>query len=616
MCGIACIFKEDLHDIVDGHMIEAMCNVIKYRGPDDSGVEVGQGFGMGARRLAILDLSKQGHMPMESDDGRHLIVYNGEVYNFKEIKAGLEEFGIKFKTGSDTEVVLKAYLHYGSVCLKMFNGMFAFAIYDKNEKTAFIARDRLGIKPLFYSLYNNQLVVASEIKSFWETHIPKVFNSEKFGELFSFRYVAGQETIYNHVKKLMPGHYLTYSSGKIELHEWWNLRDYALNEEYSPKRSPTEWYRETFDDAVKLRNISDVPVGILLSGGLDSSSVAAALTSIHAGKLSSFTVRFTEKKYDEGELAKLVAEKCDLDYNELYINEQDVFQKLVNLISSSDEPIFHGSDLFVKEISSYAKSKVTVLLSGEGGDETLGGYVRYNPLRYSKLLRLGFVFRSFLNFIPTENNRVKKLIKMLSLKTIGNFIFYNSSDIFPIDLKKLGFLKIGKINYRKEVLAEALKAYPNEPLRQVMFYDMKTFLCSLLDRNDLTTMKASIECRVPFLDYRLVEGLAAMPSKDLLFNNEPKGLLRRSFGQRLPKEILAAKKMGFAVPWVHYYRNIPDFKNYLLEISKHKLVIDNFSDPEVINTVVDQFLSGDDSSFTIVSQLFNICMWYDIHFIN
>jgi len=614
MCGIACIFREDIQDTVDGLIIESMCNVIGYRGPDDKGVVVGQGFGMGSRRLAILDLSMRGHMPMSSDDGRHLIVYNGEVYNFKEISSQLEASGISFNTGTDTEVVLKAYLQYGPECLNMFNGMFAFAIYDKQNNTAFIARDRLGIKPLFYSVYNKELIIASETKSLWEANIPKVFNSDKFGELFSFRYVAGEDTIYNNVKKLMPGHYLTYNSGKMELHQWWNLADFALNKAYAPKNSSVQWYSDTFDDAVRLRNISDVPVGILLSGGLDSSSVAAALKSIHAAKLASFTVRFLEKKYDEGGLAKLVAEKCDLDYNELYISEKDVFKKMLELIAASDEPVFHGSDLFVKEISSYAKSKVTVLLSGEGGDETLGGYVRYNPLRFVNLLRLGFIFRSFLFFIPSENSRIKKLIKMLSLKTIDNFILRNSSDIFPMDLKKLGLIKVGKVNYRKEVLKEAVKAYPKDPLRQVMYYDMKTFLCSLLDRNDTMTMRSSIECRVPFLDYRLVEGLAAMPSKDLFLNNESKSLLRQCFGFRLPKGILNARKMGFAVPWIHYYRTIPEFKNYLLEISNHKLIIENFADTEVINNVVNHFLRGDDDNFAIVNQLLNICLWYDIHF--
>jgi len=614
MCGIACIFNEDANDVVDGQIIESMCNVIRYRGPDDGGVVAGPGFGMGSRRLAILDLGMRGHMPMSSDDGRYLIVYNGEVYNFKEISSRLEESGILFNTGTDTEVVLKAYLKYGSKCLNMFNGMFAFAIYDKQDKTAFIARDRLGIKPLYYTVFNNQLVVASEIKSLWETKIPKVFNSDKFGELFSFRYVAGHETIYNNVKKLLPGHFLIYSSGKTEFHKWWDLGDFANNKAYSPKKNAIEWYTKTFDDSVSIRQISDVPVGILLSGGLDSSSVAASLKNSHTAKLSSFTVRFSETKYDEGELAKLVAEKCDLDYNELFINEKDVYKKTIELISTSDEPVFHGSDLFVKEIASYAKSKVTVLLSGEGGDETLGGYVRYNPLRYSALLKLGFVFRSFLNFIPSENSRIKKLIKMLSLKTIDNFILYNSSDIFPVDLKKLGLIKIGKINYRKEVLKEAQKLYHGEPLRQVMYYDMKIFLCSLLDRNDLMTMRSSIECRVPFLDYRLVEGLAAMPSKDLFSNNESKSLLRRCFGPRLPKEIMTARKMGFAVPWVHYYRDIPEFKNYLNEISGHKLIIDNFADPEIINLVVKNFLKGDDDNFGIIYQLLNICLWYDHHF--
>jgi asparagine synthase (glutamine-hydrolysing) len=616
MCGIAGIFELDSTIMVDEKIITNMCKRIIYRGPDDGGAITGNGFGMGARRLAILDISPMGHMPMKSDDGRYLIVYNGEVYNFQDIKDDLVSKGLLFQTSTDTEVVLKSYLYYGPDCLNMFNGMFAFAIYDTVGGKVFIARDRLGIKPLYYSKYDKKVIIASEIKCFWEANVPKKFNSGKFVELFSFRYVAGEDTIYENIFKLSPGHYLEIENGNIKITQWWNLGNFALNKSKLPATDTVEWYRKTFNDSVRLRKISDVPVGVLLSGGLDSSSVAASMATIAHKQVSSFTVRFAEEKYDEGNLAQILAKKYELDFNQLYLDPSDLFRKTVELLEKNDEPIFHASDLFVKEISAFAKSKVTVLLSGEGGDETLGGYVRYNPLRFSGLLKLGFIFRSFLSILPISQGRITKLIRMLSLKNIDNFILYNSSEILPEDLVKLGIRRNSDLSYRRLVLREAKKAYPNDPLRQVMHYDMQTFLCSLLERNDLMTMRSSIECRVPFLDFRLVEGLAALPSTELFKTDDVKSLLRRALGDKLPIEILNAKKWGFAVPWAKYYRENSNFKGYISNLSKHKLVAENFNDPQIIDYHIQKFLTGDDSGFSIINQLTNICLWYDINFEN
>jgi asparagine synthase (glutamine-hydrolysing) len=614
MCGITGIFDLEGKASITEDTISAMCDSIYYRGPDDSGVAVGEGYGLGSRRLAIIDISPMGHMPMTSDDGRYIIVYNGEVYNFKDIRNELEKEGIEFNSGTDTEVILKSYIFYGSRCLPMFNGMFAFAIYDTVKKKLFIARDRLGVKPLYYSIFNNKVYFGSEFKTLWAAGVPKKFNHSKFGELLSFRYVAGEETIYENVKKLLPGHYMELSGNNISFTSWWKLKDFALNESKRPQGDVEDWYRETFDDSIRLRKISDVPVGVLLSGGLDSSSVAASLATNSKQQLSSFTVRFKEGKYDEGKLAKILADKYHLDFNDLFLDPEKIFDITIDLLKGNDEPIFHASDLFVKEISSLAKSKVTVLLSGEGGDETLGGYVRYNPLRFSKLLKLSFALRPFLNMLPVKQSRIAKLIRMLSLRTVDNFIMYNSSEILPEDLKRIGFINSGNHNYRKAVLWDAKKAYPDDPLRQVMYYDMQTFLCSLLDRNDLMTMRSSIECRVPFLDYRLVEGLASLPASEIFKNKEVKGLLRSALGNRLPPEILNAKKWGFAVPWMKYYRENPKYRDYLSSLSGHELINIHFNDASIIDDLIKKFLNGDDSNFPIINQLTNICLWYDISF--
>jgi asparagine synthase (glutamine-hydrolysing) len=614
MCGIAGIFEISGSGIVNESTISQMCDAIIYRGPDDGGVLTGEGFGMGSRRLAILDISPLGHMPMKSDDERYIITYNGEVYNFQEIREDLTIKGIHFHSGTDTEVILKAYLYYGAKCLNMFNGMFAFAIHDTLENKTFIARDRLGIKPLFYAIHNNRLIIVSEIKSFWVTGLPKKINSEKFDELFCLRYIAGEDTIYKGIKKLLPGHYLELIDGNINITQWWSLGDATLNHSKIPSDKVLSWYKETFDDSVRLRKISDVPIGVLLSGGLDSSSIAASVAQNTREKLSSFTVRFDEEKYDEGDLAHLVADKYSFDFNELYLDPSNIFSNVIEILKHNDEPIVHSSDIFVEKISEYAKSKVTVLLSGEGGDETLGGYVRYEPLRYVSLLKLGFLFKSFINAIPIKHGRINKLIRMLSLGSVDNFILYNSSEILPEEVYQLGLKRGSDISYRRAILNDAKRLYPNDPLRQVMYYDMHTYLCSLLDRNDMMTMRASIECRVPFLDYRLIEGLASLSSDQIFRNKSSKSLLRAALGDRLPEELLKAKKWGFGVPWKKYYREDPNFRSYLLNISNHPLVIENFYEPAKIDKAVRSFLAGDDTNFYIANQLVNICLWYDVNF--
>jgi asparagine synthase (glutamine-hydrolysing) len=614
MCGITGIISLESAESISEDTIRSMCDTIEHRGPNDQGVLTGDGFGVGSRRLSIIDLSTEGHMPMSTADNRYHIAYNGEVYNFAEIREKLEKLNISFRSHTDTEVVLKSYIEYGPECMNDFNGMFGFVIQDTERKTTFIARDRLGIKPLHYTIHEGKLIFGSELKTLWAAGVPKVFNDEKFEELLSFRYVAGEETIYKNVKRLLPGHYMMVENGKINIKKWWSLSDAAERNRKPENFDVVSWYKNTFDDSIRLRKISDVPVGILLSGGLDSGSAAAALGRTATGRVSSFTVRFKEKGYDEGDLAELVAKKYNLDYNELFLDPATLFEKTKEALRYNDEPIFHASDLFVMEIAKYAKKKVTVLLSGEGGDETLGGYVRYQPLRKSGMLKFAFAFGGLLKLLPVNKPRVRKLIRMLSLGSIDNFILYNMSEVLPMDIEQLDLKKRGDLSYRKAVLSEAKKVYPHDPFRQVMFYDMHIFLCSLLDRNDLMTMGASIECRVPFLDYRIVEGLAGLPTKLLLRSSETKSLLREALGDRLPPELLSAKKWGFGIPWAQYYRNNPDFKNYISKMGSHPVICGNFKDPAKVAARVESFLNGDNSGFPLVNQLFNICLWYDVNF--
>jgi asparagine synthase (glutamine-hydrolysing) len=309
MCGICGIVESDRSRPVSEGVLLSMRDSLKHRGPDDAGHYIRPGVALGSRRLTILDLSERGHMPMSTPDGRYWIVYNGEVYNFQELRSVMEARGRRFHSNTDTEVVLALYAEEGPAALKRLNGMFAFAVWDTQERTLFLARDRLGVKPLYYAVQDGALYFASEEKALFTAGVSRQFDQDSWEELLCFRYVAGEQTPFVGVKRLLPGHYLLWRDGKVQERRWWNLAERAQLLRDSLPREAADWFRETFDSSVRLRRISDVPVGLLLSGGLDSSSVAASMaTEAHAG-VNSFTVRFAETEYDEGPLAQQVADR-------------------------------------------------------------------------------------------------------------------------------------------------------------------------------------------------------------------------------------------------------------------------------------------------------------------
>jgi asparagine synthase (glutamine-hydrolysing) len=375
-----------------------------------------------------------------------------------------------------------------------------------------------------------------------------------------------------------------------------------------------EWFRSTFDDAVRLRRISDVPVGVLLSGGLDSGSVAASLAQGSGTPVSTFTVRFMEAGYDEGPLAHEVATRWQLDTHELTLSGDDVWRHLRRISLLNDEPLAHGSDLHLWAIADYAKRFVTVLLSGEGADETLGGYVRYRPLRFARFLAGG---RPLIAALASRSSslRVRKLARFLGTGSIDNWVFYNACDVLPSELAAVGLAPRGDFAYRRALLSEARTLYRHEPIRQAMYVDQHTFLVSLLDRNDRMTMGASIECRVPFLDYRLVEGLAALPSWRLLGAGwRSKAMLRRSLGHRLPPAVLHARKWGFGVPWAAYLRGVGDLRAAVERLPEAPPIRDGPFEVAQVRNAVRRFLAGEDQLASLVRQLVLVTVWHDASF--
>ena len=383
MCGICGIAFADRARVPEESTLVGMRDAMTHRGPDDAGGYVAPGIALGARRLKILDLSDRGHQPMSTSDGRYWITYNGEVYNYRELRSSLEARGYRFRSKTDTEVVLNLFADRGPAMLDELNGMFGFAIWDALDRSLFLARDRLGIKPLFYATVGDQLYFASEIKALLAVGCPAAFDPDCWEELLCFRYVAGERTPYSGVRRLGAGHCLTWRDGRVRTERWWRLDTRALALREQLPEDDLEWFSATFDDSVRMRRISDVPVGVLLSGGLDSSSVAASLARDGGSPVASFTVRFAEPGYDEGPLAQEVAERYGLDHHELTLSGPGMLQGLRRVSALNDEPLAHHNDLHLWAISKFAKPFVTVLLSGEGADETMGGYVRYRPLRYA-----------------------------------------------------------------------------------------------------------------------------------------------------------------------------------------------------------------------------------------
>jgi asparagine synthase (glutamine-hydrolysing) len=610
MCGICGIVSPDRNYPIDTRSLLAMRDSLVTRGPDDAGLYVRGGVGLGSRRLAILDLSQRAHMPMSTRDERYWITYNGEVYNYPELRTELEARGYTFDSNSDTEVVLKAFVESGPALLDKLNGMFAFAIWDQRDRSLFLGRDRLGIKPLYYAIHDGNFYFASEEKALFAAGVTREFDPETWEELLYFRYVAGERTPYVGVKRLLPGHYLTWSDGNFQTRRWWHLGQRVENLRTTSPNDSCNWFRETFDDSVKARRISDVPVGVLLSGGLDSGSVAASLAGQAGAGVSSFTVRFKEPTYDEGPLAREVARRWKLDHHELHVHPGELVRRLLDASKLNDEPLVHGNDLHLWAISQYAKSRVTVLLSGEGGDETLGGYVRYRPLRYPTALQAGrSVFPYFVKATGI-NGRIKKLARFCELGSVDDFVLFNSCDVLPDDLQSLGMTPTMDLPYRRKALTEAKAIYPNEPFRQAMYSDQHTFLCSILDRNDRMTMGASIECRVPFLDYRLVEGLAALSTRSLVRGRQSKQLLRDAVGDRLPEAVLKHHKWGFGVPWKSYLRQVPELRQMVGELSELEPISSGPFNKRQLKAATSSFLKGDDRYYILIQQLIMIAVWY------
>ena len=622
MCGINGIaFSPRSGRQADEAKIVQMRDILHHRGPDGGGVFVDRNIGLGHRRLSIVDVA-HGAQPMFNADRSCAIVYNGEVYNHSDHREELIANGYDFQNRSDTETILHLYEKHGRDCVEHLRGMFAFAIWNKSKRELFIARDRFGVKPLYY-VHDSEgnLFFASEIKSLLEAGAVKPeINFNALPDQFANHGTSGDETLYEGVKRLMPGHTLVWKDGKIDIREFWDLSFEPKHEPHSDAEYIEEW-RDLFRRSVELRLMADVPLGMFLSGGIDSSAIAAVMSTMVTEPIKTFSVGFREREANELEYARLVAQKFGTDHHEITITPKQFFDELPNLVWHEDEPTGFIASVPLYFVSKLAQQHVKVVLTGEGADETLAGYGRY--AKTLQLLNYGEKYESvtpsFLRdavrggvaTLPASLNR-KLGRTFLSRESDIENLFFDNFGVFPKTMQKELFNREtrGKFENSNPYIRQNQwleKSDAEDVLDKLLYADTKTYLHELLMKQDQMSMAASIESRVPFLDHKLVEFTARMPREMKLRGGTTKWILREAMKGILPAEILDRPKMGFPVPVGNWFRG--EFKHIVDEYVLGSRALDRgIFDAGFVRSLVARHNAGENHDERIWS-LVNFEIW-------
>ena len=558
MCGIAGLLSLGDKPVFEDE-IQSMCDAMVHRGPDDSGYYVRDGIALGMRRLSIIDLST-GHQPVHNEDRSVWVVFNGEIYNFKSLRADLERHGHTFYTGTDTEVIVHLYEQFGERCVEKMRGMFAFAIWDERRKTLLLARDRLGIKPVFYTVNNGRLAFGSELKALLQLpEVERRLNWASVSHLFSAMCTPSSESIVEGVHKLKPGHILTASAKNgIRVREYWDVvfdPDYGKSEQYFVER-----LRDLIEESVRLRLIADVPLGAFLSGGIDSSSVVATMARIGSGRVKTFSIGFAEQEYNELEYARQIARKFDTDHHELIV-EPNVLDVIDDLAWYLDEPFGDSSAIPTYIVSKLASEHVTVVLSGDGGDELFAGYERYLvERRERKMAQIPRPLRQaagFIGHVMREGMKGRNFLRHLALNSPeryfdANVLFreFQKASLFDPDVYRR-FSNADTTGVWRSLLGNGGMDW----LSALQYMDIKSYLPNdILTKVDRMSMAHSIEARVPLLDHKLVEFAATIPPELKLRGETTKYIFKKAMEDILPHEILYRPKRGFAVPLARWFR--------------------------------------------------------------
>jgi asparagine synthase (glutamine-hydrolysing) len=566
MCGIVGIVRSDKSD-VDQALLARMCAAIRHRGPDEDGFYVKGAVGLGMRRLAIIDL-KSGQQPIHNQDRTAWIVFNGEIYNYRELRDQLEKLGHTFYTNSDTEAIVHAYDQYGADCPKHLRGMFAFAIWDERTEELFLARDRVGKKPLLYAEVNGQFIFGSEFSALLlHPGISKDVDAEALHHYLSFMCVPAPLTAYRAIRKLEPGHTLRWRKGEIKIERYWQP-DFSKKVDYSEQEAG-ERAIEILRDAVKVRLMSEVPLGAFLSGGIDSSAVVALMSEESSTPVKTFSIGFEEQDFSELQHARRVAEHVGADHHE-FIVRPDALEVLPILVEHYGEPYADSSAIPTYYVARETRRHVTVALNGDGGDESFAGYERYAAMRLAEryhripaLLR-ETVMRQAIELMPASQTKrsrvrdVKRFIQAASLPKVERYLRWVS--VFDTQAKQDLYSEEFQRQTQSVSAANLLdpwfaRANGSGIVDAALLTDIMTYLPNdLLVKVDIATMANSLEARSPFLDHHVIEFAASLPEKFKLRGLTTKYLLKRILKKLLPAENLDRRKMGFGVPIGPWFR--------------------------------------------------------------
>ncbi len=606
MCGIAGFVSTNF----SRQLLQQMTDIVSYRGPDAEGYFFDEktGIGLGHRRLSILDLSEAANQPFYSKDGRYVMIYNGEVYNFREVA---KKYQIRMSTSSDSEVIIEAFAKVGPQCLSDLNGMFAIAIWDKLEEKLYLIRDRIGVKPLYYYHHDGQLAFASELKALFLLPVKKEINHESVSSFLYLGYIPGDTSIYHDFKKILPGYYAIYQQGVLASYPFWWLDSKLEPATLTNETQAKEQLKQLLHSSVNYCMISDVPVGIFLSGGIDSSTVAVMAQSGSSIPVKTFSIGFKEEKYNEARFAAKVAKHIRSDHHEFTVTEQDALHLVEKLTGIYDEPYADSSAIPTYMVSQLARSKVTVALSGDGGDELFMGYGFYywaRRLNYPviKTFRKP-IGRLLYNLGKNRSKRASYLFRFPSEARRKSHIFsqeqyyFSESEIEGI-VKHAAPVAIDEYNCsNKRILL---------PEEEQSFFDIKNYLPEeLLVKADRASMQHSLEVRVPLLDHRLVEFAINLSSSLKLNGKTGKYLLKQVLYDYVPASFFDRPKWGFAIPlrlWLQKELS------YLVEKYLNPAVIEecNLVYPQPVQHIKKQFFAGRDYLYNRLWVLILLHKWY------
>jgi asparagine synthase (glutamine-hydrolysing) len=597
------------------HLVK-MTNSLKYRGPDAEGYyfDDKETVGLGHRRLSVIDLSISGNQPMNSHCERYVIAFNGEVYNFNSIKKKLNR---SWKSNSDTEVVLEAFVEYGKDFVHQLNGMFAIAIWDKEEKKLHLFRDRFGIKPLLYYFDGASFAFGSELKSLLSLSFPRVLNKEAVKDYFFLEYIPQDQTVFKNYFKLKPGQHLIINEQKeLEIKTYYQLSDQLKEKEKISERDAKEQFKEQLTNSIQLRKISDVPIGSFLSGGADSSLICSVFQEKSNTQIETFNIGFDVAEFDESAYATKVAKHLKTKHHYHLVSEQIAKDKISSIVDFYDEPFAVPSVIPTMILSEQTKQNVTVALSGDGGDELFMGYGYYNwHTRIEKLKKVGgkFGVKAASQLLKASNNRGKRAGRVMDIPDFGNsWQHIWSQEQYMFTEKEIA--QLFSEPYKHVSTHENWKKIDSlglQPFEKIGLFDIENYLANdLLHKVDIASMSAGLELRVPFLDHNLVEFALNLPIEHKIKEGEQKYLVKKLLEDYLPKDLIYRKKWGFPAPVGHWMQSDLAYliENYLGKKMIDKVGLFNYS---FIENLVKEFKQGTFHHYKRIWALIVFNMWYE-----